>query len=82
MRKQAGLFGMVAALALNCAEARAADAVKTAPATTAAKNKVEAVPDEELLEFLGSDDSDDEVWDEYLAETESERPAPEVKKDE
>jgi len=73
MRKRMQFVGMWVAVALNCTEAHAAEADKTAAADA---------PDEKLLEFLGSEDSEDEVWDEYLAEIEPARPDPEVTKDE
>jgi hypothetical protein len=45
-------------------------ASKEAPPTDTAPD---APPEDELLEFLGSVDSEDEDWNEYLAQTDPEK---------
>ena len=82
MLARAHPYWLLAALALGCTSARAQDVI--------AEKAPEAAPDEELLEFLGSLDSEDEDFIEYLSETDIAQagrtaPAPadsEVKKDE
>lgn len=84
---------MFAALALALAMARAQADQSPAPAPAKAPAKespASPVPEEELLEFLGSLDAEGEEWAEYLTETDIEKvaesetapAAPEGKKDE
>lgn len=91
MSKRIYLFGLLTSLALGSTGVRADDAEKpAAKPNTSAESAAEAPLDEELLEFLGSVDSGDEDWMDYLAATDiakvakaaPPRAASEVKKDE
>jgi hypothetical protein len=61
------LLGLATAWPLLSAPARAAQ--------PSGKTPVRAAPDADLLEFLGSVDSDDADWHEYLENTDVERVA-------
>ena len=86
------LFGLVTSLALGGSPIAQADDPQKAPVknTAPAPSDAEAPLDEELLEFLGSIDTGDEDWVDYLTETDiatvakptSARGESEVKKDE
>jgi len=60
MATRAQVYGLLVALALGATQLPADDSAKTA---------ADAPLDDELLEFLGSADSDDKDWNEYLKET-------------
>ena len=82
-------YGMVVALALALAAAvPAQEARSPVPKKEPAQQRAtEPAPDAELLEFLGSFDTEDEDWVEYLTQTDvatpaASRPAPEAEKDE
>lgn len=81
MRAHAWYLWMLAAVLLNPAGAQAADSA-AASAPAAKTQTPDDAADDELLEFLGSVDSEDEEWTDYLTETDPPLPKPEVKKDE
>lgn len=65
------LFGLVTSLALGGNPAAPADEPQKVPVKTPApaQSSADAPLDEELLEFLGSVDTGDEDWVDYLTET-------------
>lgn len=66
MASRVNVYWVLTALALGTAGASAEETAKPAPKAQVA---ADTAPDEELLEFLGSLDAEDEEWSEYLAET-------------
>jgi hypothetical protein len=83
------LFGLLAGVAIGVNSAGADDAAKPAPAKTSPP-ATDVPPDDSFFEFLGSVDSGDADWIDYLAHTDIPAVAkatppgskPEVKKDE
>ena len=70
-------FGLCAALTLGASAAQEPKAQRPAPQTERAPQRTaEPVPDEELLEFLGSFDEEDGDWVDYLTATDVAPPAP------
>jgi len=78
MLKRAHICWVLAAAALVSTHAKADDTDKQASASASVparktdaitKTSVDPSPDDELLEFLGSVDSEDAEWNEYLTHT-------------
>jgi len=78
---RASVLWAIAALGLMPVTGQAAEPVKAAPAAKPASTAPakaaddEAALDEDLLEFLGTVDSEDEDWIDYLTQTDIEKVA-------